>query len=92
MIVTGICVSGYMVCKYRVLVFYPYLIFSYFSDMNALVLNLTALQANSDISNFEYQNISNMSYFLYFVSFPNESIQAVRAGNILKRCDAHISN
>ena len=60
--------------------------------MNALVLNLTALQANPDSSNFEYQNISNMSYFLSFLSFSNESIQAVRAGNILNRCDAHIPN
>ena len=59
--------------------------------MNALVLNLTALQANPDSSNFEYENISNMSYFLYFLNFPNESI-LVRAGNILNRCDAHIPN
>ena len=60
--------------------------------MNALVLNLTALQANPDSSNFEYQNISNMSYFLYFLSFPHESIQVVRAGNTFNRCDAHILN
>ena len=60
--------------------------------MNALVLNLTALQANPDSSNFEYQNISNMSYFLSFLSFSNESIQAVRAGNIFNRYEAHIPN
>ena len=55
-------------------------------------MNLTALQANPDISNFEYQNICNMSYFMSFLSFANESVQAVRAGNILNRCDAHIPN
>ena len=60
--------------------------------MDTLVLNLTALQVNPDISNIEYQNISNMSYFLYFLSFPNVSIEAVRVGNILNRCDAHILN
>ena len=60
--------------------------------MNTFVLNLTALQANPDSINFEYQNISNMSYFLSFPSFSNKSIQAVRAGNIFNRCDAHIPN
>ena len=60
--------------------------------MNALVLNLTTLQVNPDSSDFKYQNISNTSYFIYFLSFPNESIQAVRAGNMVSRCDAHILN
>ena len=55
-------------------------------------MNLIALQATPDSTNFEYQNISNMSYFLYFISFCNESIQVVRVGNIHNTCDAHILN
>ena len=65
------------------------LIFSYLSDINLFVLNMLTLQTNPSSCNFKNRYFADFSYKQLSLSFSNQGIPVIWAGNIFDKFDTH---